>query len=134
MAFLPTRLCFLCAQVPTDFCVLHVYVSICFTCLCWFTQLCVSEAAVQRCSYRKGVLKIYSKLTGEHPCWSMISIKLLCNFIEITIRHGCSPVTLLHIFRTAFLKNTSEWLLPVSLFRYKSSRYYVSSTIHQNRI
>ena len=25
-----------------------------------------------------------------------------CNFIEITIRHGCSPVNFLHIFRTSF--------------------------------
>ena len=33
----------------------------------------------------KGVLKICSKYTGEHPCWSAISIKLLCNFIEITL-------------------------------------------------
>ena len=32
------------------------------------------------------------------------------NFIEVTLRHGCSPVNLLHIFRTFFLKNTSEWL------------------------
>ena len=36
---------------------------------------------------------------------------LLCNFIEITLWHGCSPLHLLHIFRTPFLKNTSEWLL-----------------------
>ena len=28
----------------------------------------------------------------------------------------CSPVNLLHIFRTAFSKNTSEWLLLESLF------------------
>ena len=35
---------------------------------------------------------------------------LLCNFIEITLRHGCSPISLLHIFRTPFLKNTSGWL------------------------
>ena len=28
----------------------------------------------------KGVLKICSKFTGEHPCRSVISIKLLCNF------------------------------------------------------
>ena len=35
----------------------------------------------------------------------------LCNFIEITHRHGCSPVNLLHIFRTPFLKNTSGQLL-----------------------
>ena len=38
----------------------------------------------------KGVLKICNKFTGEHPCQS---------------------VTLLHIFRTPFYKNTSEWLL-----------------------
>ena len=60
---------------------------------------------------RKGVLKVCSKFTGEHPCQSVISIKLLWNFIEITLWHGCSPVNLLHIFRTRFLKNTSGWLL-----------------------
>ena len=59
----------------------------------------------------KRVMKIYSKFTGEHSCQSGISIKLLCNFIEIDFRHGCSPVNLQHIFRTHFLKNTSEWLL-----------------------
>ena len=37
---------------------------------------------------RKGVPKICSKFTGEHPCRSVISIKLFCNFIEITPRHG----------------------------------------------
>ena len=56
-------------------------------------------------------LKIFSKFTGELPCQSVISIKLLCNFIEITPRHGCPPVNLPHIFRTPFLKNTSGWLL-----------------------
>ena len=59
----------------------------------------------------KGVLKICSKLTGEHPCQSVVSLKLLCNFIEITLWHGCSPVNLLHFFRTLFTKNTSGWLL-----------------------
>ena len=34
-------------------------------------------------------------------------------FIEITLRHGCPPVNLLHIFRTPFFKNTSGWLLLV---------------------
>ena len=29
------------------------------------------------------------------------------NFIEITLRYGCFPVNLLHIFRTPFSKNTS---------------------------
>ena len=64
---------------------------------------------------RKGVLKICSKCTGEHPCLRAISVKLLCNFIEITLRHECSPVNLLHIFRTPFLKNTSGWLLLYNL-------------------
>ena len=36
---------------------------------------------------------------------------ILCNFTEITLRHGCSPVNLLHIFRTSFPKNTSGQLL-----------------------
>ena len=59
----------------------------------------------------KGVLKIRSKFTGEHPCRSVISIKLLCNFIEITLWHSCSPVNLLHILRTPFPENTSGRLL-----------------------
>ena len=60
----------------------------------------------------KSVLKICSKFTGEHPCRSAISIKLQSNFIESTLRHGCSPVNLLNIFRTRFPKNTSARLLP----------------------
>ena len=35
-------------------------------------------------------LKLCSKFTGEHPWRSAISI---------TLRHECSPVNLLHIFR-----------------------------------
>ena len=59
----------------------------------------------------KGVLEICCNLTGENPCRSVISIKLLCNFIKIALRHGCSHLNLLHIFRTPFHKNTFEWLL-----------------------
>ena len=55
---------------------------------------------------RKGVLKICSKFTAEHPCQSAISIKLLCNFIETVLWHGCSPVNLLHIFRTHIFLRT----------------------------
>ena len=56
----------------------------------------------------KDVLKICSKFKGERLCRNAISIKLLCNFIEIALEHGCSPVNLLHIFRTTFPKNTSK--------------------------
>ena len=59
----------------------------------------------------KIVLKICSKFTGEHPCRSMISIKLQSNFIEITLRHGCSSVNLLHIFRSPFYRNTYGGML-----------------------
>ena len=62
-------------------------------------------------SLGKGVLKICSKFTGEHPCRSAISIKLLYNFIGVALRHACSPVNLLHIFRTPFPWNTYGWLL-----------------------
>ena len=49
----------------------------------------------------KGVLKICSKFTEEHPCQSASSKAL---------RDGCSPVNLLHIFRTRFPRNTSGGL------------------------
>ena len=38
-------------------------------------------------------------------------VKLVYNFIEIALRHGCSHVELQHIFRKPFPKNTSGWLL-----------------------
>ena len=59
----------------------------------------------------KGVLKIRSKFTAEHTCRSVISVKLLSNFIEIFFRYGCFPVNVLDIFRTPFRKNTSGVLL-----------------------
>ena len=54
----------------------------------------------------KGVLKVCSKFTLEHPCRIVISIKL-CNFIEIALWHGCYPVNLLHILRASFPRKTS---------------------------
>ena len=49
----------------------------------------------------KGVLKLCSKFTGEHPRGSVISMKVL-QFSEITFRHECASANLLHIFRTFF--------------------------------
>ena len=79
---------------------------------------------------RKCVLKISSKFTGEHPCRSVISIKLLYNFIKITLQHGYSPVNLLHIFRTLFLKNTSGRLL--LLFSHNS--YHLCSQVLESSL
>ena len=73
---------------------------------------------VLKCVLWKDVLEICSKFTWERPCRSAISIKMLCNFIKITLCHGCSLVNLLHIFGTPFPKNTSGGLLlypPTSL-------------------
>ena len=47
----------------------------------------------------------------KHPSRSVISVKLLCNFIEITLLHGCSPVNLLHIFRTYLRTTASEYVI-----------------------
>ena len=60
----------------------------------------ISEAAI------KDVLEKCSKVTGEHPRGSGISIKLLSNatVIEIAFRRGCFSANLLHIFRTPFSK------------------------------
>ena len=59
----------------------------------------------------KVVLKICNKFTREHSYQNVISVKLLCNFIEITLWHGYSPVNLLPIFNTPFYKNTYGWVL-----------------------
>ena len=40
----------------------------------------------------KGVLKMCSKFTGEHPCRSAISITLLCNFIDAFVSEICHPL------------------------------------------
>ena len=67
----------------------------------WLVQKQPSRGAVRkRCS--KSMQQIYRKTP---------MLKLQSNFIEITLRHGCSPVNLLHILRTPFSKNTSRRLL-----------------------
>ena len=69
------------------------------------------EAAIQRCSVEKMFWKYAADLQENTPT------KLLCNFIEIALPYGCSPVNLLHIFRKTFPKNTSERLLLIILRR-----------------
>ena len=76
--------------------------------------------------FRKDILKICNKFTVEHPCQSVISIKLQSNFIEITLRHGCSPVNLLHIFRTPFTENTSGQLL-LNIVSKNLSRFFLNA-------
>ena len=60
----------------------------------YYKLFCFVSKEASRSSYPevflgKGVLKICSKFTGEHPCWSVILITLLCNFTEIALQHWC---------------------------------------------
>ena len=68
---------------------------------------------------KNGALKICSKFTGEHLCRSVISIMLLCNFIEISLWHEFPPVNLLHIFKTLFPTKTSGRLFLKLFTKYK---------------
>ena len=55
-------------------------------------------------------------------------------FIEITLWHGCSPVNLLHIFRTPFPRYTSWWLLlqHYPLYQHGMNRSIISICIVSN--
>ena len=84
----------------------------------------------------KGVQKLRNKLTREHPCRSVISIKFPCNFFDIAVRHRCSLIILLHIFRTPFPKNTSWLLLLVvqrwaTLLQSEGMHYKMGQTVLQ---
>ena len=61
----------------------------------------------------RGVLEKSCSENLQQTYWRTLMPK--CDFnkvgFEITLRHGCSPANLLHIFRTPFLKNTSVRLL-----------------------
>ena len=72
---------------------------------CFFCWLGTSK-----CWLRNLMISIYKgsppEMFSERPCRSGTSIKLLWNFIEIPLQHGCFPVNLLLIFRTTSYKNT----------------------------
>ena len=81
-------------------------------------RYCISRSSPPEVFLGKGVLKICRKFTGEHPCRSVTSIKLFCNFIKITLWHGCSPVNLLHTFRTPSYRTPLECCFRIS-FHFK---------------
>ena len=67
-----------------------------------------SNAAVQRCLRKRcseNMQQIYRRIPMPKCDFEQR------NFIEITLRHRCSPVNLLYIYRTPFPKNNSGWLL-----------------------
>ena len=78
----------------------------------WVHCYCgLSEAAHRRRSYIKVFWKHVVNLQENTLYQSVISIKLQNNFLEITLRHGCAPVNLLHNFRIPFPDNTFGGML-----------------------
>ena len=93
--------------VGHDVCMCILYKYFAFILLC--SSFWINRSSRPEVLLEKGVLIICGKFAGGHPCRSVISRKLLCNFIRL--RQGCSPVNLLHFFWTSFPKNTSGGLL-----------------------
>ena len=60
---------------------------------------------IKKCS--ENMEQIYRSI----PCRSVISIKLLYNFIEIPLRHGSSQVNFLHIVKTPSYNSIYRGLL-----------------------
>ena len=117
MSFINHRITNYCTNIRqpmkfvVDFC---CFVYVFFSGL-WITELfrvfVIFRSTRPEVFLRKGVLKINSQFTGEHPCRSVISIKLLCRVYWNRTSAWVSPVNLLHIFRTPFPKNTYGGLL-----------------------
>ena len=76
---------------------------------CHFLCVCLSNfrSSPPEGFLGKVFLKVYSKFTEKHPCWSLVLIIKL----QIELGHECSPINLLHIFWITFPKNSSEGLL-----------------------
>ena len=63
----------------------------------WYTTG-ISRSSPPEAILGKRVQKTCYKFTGEHPCRSVISIKLLCIFIEMALWRRCYHVNLLHLY------------------------------------
>ena len=77
----------------------------------WNTKITVKTEAVTQRFPRKRCSENMQQIYRRTPMPKIDFNKVASNFIEIALRHGCSTVNLLHIFRTAFIKNTSGVIL-----------------------
>ena len=72
------------------------------------------------------LLTSFTILLSKCDCFS--------NFIEITLRHGCSPVNLLHILRTPFPKNISGGLLLIiHMPRFTCGKRVINRVLNQTQ-
>ena len=78
----------------------------------WFVlDASLTQKQPSRGVLRKRCSENMQQIYRRKPMLKCDCNKVATKFIEITLRHGCSPVKLLHIFRTLFSKNTSGRLL-----------------------
>ena len=77
---------------------------------CWifFKKQTPRGTIKKMCS--KNMQKIYRRTPIAKYDFNKVVLQL-CNFIEIALWYGCSPVNLLYIFRTPFPRKTSGWLI-----------------------
>ena len=93
--------------------------------LCWMMRLTCQRSLLALCAFMlykpfrmPCVLYVPSCLTHQKQPWRSVLMKscpenmrVAVQLIEITLRHGCSPVNLLHCFWALFPKNASGGLL-----------------------
>ena len=78
----------------------------------WFSVMNTSdkssrpEVGVPRKRYSENIQQIYRRTPMPRCDFNKVASQLY----EMALRHGWFPVHLLHIFRTPFPRNTSEWL------------------------
>ena len=87
---------------------------------CW-TKLCIGGVNIflfidrsiqkqpRRSVLRKRCSKVMQQIYRRAPMPKRSFNEVASNFIEIALRHGCSPINLLHNFRTPLSKTTHLW-------------------------
>ena len=83
------------------------------------------EYFFSKCDQIRSFLRIWSHLLKK----SLMEDLIFCAvYIEITLRHGCSTVNLLHIFRKPFPKNTSGGLVFLNQITWNINKIKIKST------
>ena len=86
-----------------------------------------SEAAIQRCS--ENIQQNYRRTSMPKCDFNKVAKELSRN----RSLHECSPVNLLHIFRTPFLKNASGRLLVKTSYNHICFLYFLFSVKRQKQ-
>ena len=72
------------------------------------------RSSQRKCSFKKGVLKIFAKFTGKHLCQSLFfNWNFRWTLLKMRLWHRCLPVNFAKFSRTLFFKEHLRWLLLV---------------------